>query len=285
MPNFLGKKGVIDEAEVFVNPKTSNVISGFTSEDFVYVDFDWTSSQTNRYFGNVLKQGADLLITTNSVRTGKTVATTTIKGAYAADGSGIEFLEIGIMEDDGLYSDSLAIAKYGQFKVSANAAQQELNWHRFLVVGGNASEKLYGADTTDNAFFDNAGDDQMYGGSGTNEFNFGSGNDAATGGDGGNYFKFGSLLCFVNGKQIYTKTIANFRSGDSIDLTSVGDAYKMQFNATATASNWKRGDLIFEISGNDGWLLGNTDRDKDAEIKIVLTGVTSFSAADNLDLN
>ncbi len=283
MPAFKGKSTTVDEAEVTINSKISNTITGFTSEDFVFFDFTFTAAEYMRYFINVAKQGNDLLFTTHSVRTGKVASTNSIKDVYTANG--IEFLEVGLNEgQDGYETPSFAIAKGSTSESAAAAIKETMNWDLFLIAGGSSSETLYGMQGSFNIIFDNAGDDRIFGGS-ENDFSVGSGNDTLTGGEGQDTYLFESLASFgANGRLAFTKTITNFdTSQDFINLELLASAYKMRFNSTATSSNWKRGDIIFEVNGSDGWILGNTDRDRDPEFKIVLTGVTSISM-NNIDI-
>lgn len=277
MPNFSGKKGIVDEAEVLVNPRTPNTITGFTSEDFVFLDLSLAPSQVGRYFVGLVKQGMDLVAAFHSVRTGKAAATTTIKGVYTTDG--IEFLESGAIE--GVEYDTSVVAIFKSFasKAEANASKEDANWEDSLIIGTQGADVLHSADGVSNRFFDNGGDDQAFGADNDDEFYDGLGSDTLTGGAGGDEFYFRSVHHFsTNGTLSHTKTITDFKAdqGDKIILSDLVSAHKMRFNEEGTASNWRRGDLVFQVNGSDGWLLGNIDRDKDPEFKIVLSGVTTL---------
>ena len=96
-------------------------------------------------------------------------------------------------------------------------------------------------------------------------------------------FEFNSVFSFAtktknNYEKAYVKTIENFNAaqGDQIELSYIGYNHLMRFTTERNLTTWKRGDVIFKVEGNDGWIYGNLDKDKDAEIQIKLLGVTVF---------
>ncbi len=107
-----------------------------------------------------------------------------------------------------------------------------------------------------------------------------------TGGAGEDEFSFDFVSDFVSGSTVFQKTITDFDAdeGDFIDLETLGHNLKLKASATATIENWKEGQIIFQVDGADGLLLGNFDKDKDAEMVIRLVGVTDFDVT-SLDLS
>jgi hypothetical protein len=128
--------------------------------------------------------------------------------------------------------------------------------------------------------FGGAGNDTLVGGAGDNRLIGGSGNDTLTGGAGEDDFSFELASDFWNGKAgnskvVWTKTITDFNlSDDSLELDILAISLKLKLNAGASTSNWKRGDIISRVDGNDTLILGNLNTDKDPEMIIRLVGVT-----------
>lgn len=290
MPNYTSKTGTVDDAIVQLGVNINNTLTGFTSEDFLVYEDIMTTTQKVKFSYDAIRVGTDLVIKTVNNLTDKVTATTTVKGGFSADG--LDFFGLAIYRDGQFDMDDgpIAVGILKNYSTSSEVAENErieLNWDAMSAFGTNSSETIYAATNAHNLIWDGEGNDRVFGGY-SNEFNVGAGNDTLTGGSGEDNYVFDRLSSFASkGILTFTKTITNFdaNGGDEIEMDEIAFNHKMKFTDARTSANWKRGDIIFERNGNDGWLLGNTDRDKDPEIKIVLVGVTSFDANSSLDLS
>lgn len=156
------------------------------------------------------------------------------------------------------------------------------------LVGTSGNDTLTGNDNADieDGLHGGAGNDTLVAGAGDDELMGGSGNDVLTGGAGEDNFSFNFVSDFVSGATVFTKTITDFNvdEGDFIGMDVLGHNLKLKTSTTATTTNWKKGQVIFQVDGADGVILGNLDKDKDAEIVIRLLGVTDFDIG-SLDLS
>jgi Ca2+-binding RTX toxin-like protein len=282
MTTFTGKKDVTDDAIVPVNISTSNTLTGFTSEDYVNFDFMITSSQKARYSNEGLRVGNDLIVNIRNSVTDKITSVSTIKGVYASDG--LEFIGSTTYVDDvGYLANIKQILKNTSSSAQATAENDDFNWDGCLAFGTSGNDTLYGAKRAYNSLHDSDGDDTVYGGDAGNYFAVGKGNDTLVGGFEDDEFDFRNVFSFAtktknNYEKAYVKTIENFNAGqgDQIELSYIGYNHLMRFTTERNLATWKRGDVIFKVEGNDGWIYGNLDKDKDAEIQIKLLGVTVF---------
>jgi len=288
MPNFTGKKGIIDEVDSVRTPFTSHTFTGFTNEDFIFIGTQWSKPQYVRYYIEGQRVGLDHISTTYSVATGRATGSIILKGIYGSDG--INFIEFG-HAIDGVYGNvfhlSQAIYKTSPSTVDqATEEQNELNAPLWGNVGTKGNDTLYGGNSGWNELHGSDGNDTLFGGDQGNFFVGGKGSDTMAGGSGIDEFRFQSIHEFsVNGTLTFTDTINNFNAdeGDKITLYRIANVNKMRFTDDRTSANWKRGDIIFEKQSNgDGWILGNADKDSAPELKIILIGVTEFDPNNNL---
>lgn len=282
MANFTGKKDTTDDVIVQASTSISNILTGFSSEDYINFDFMISSTQQARYSFEGLRIGNDLIVNIRNSVTDKIASVSTIKGVYASDG--LEFIGSTTYVDGVGYLDNIQqILKNTSSSAQATAENDDFNWDGCLAFGTSGNDTLYGAKRAFNSLHDSDGNDTVYGGDAGNDFLVGKGNDTLVGGSEDDEFEFNSVFSFAtktknNYEKAYVKTIENFNAaqGDQIELSYIGYNHLMRFTTERNLTTWKRGDVIFKVEGNDGWIYGNLDKDKDAEIQIKLLGVTVF---------
>ena len=149
---------------------------------------------------------------------------------------------------------------------------------------GTAGNDILGGGTDKDLLSGLAGDDVIYGGLGNDTLTGGAGADRLIGGAGNDSLKFIALADFGLGASA-RDVIIDFKSGeDKIDLAAIdpnsalkGDqafVWVTDFSDTA-------GQVRFAADGQgNGIVYLNTDQDTDAECEIMLTGVTTLTAAD-----
>jgi Ca2+-binding RTX toxin-like protein len=148
-----------------------------------------------------------------------------------------------------------------------------------LVTGGAGNDTLYGE----------AGNDTLVGGDGNDVLLGGNGLNVLTGGGGADTFVF-RAGDFEGGVTKNSALITDFSrtQGDKLDLrgldantaTAGDDAFKL---IGGDAFHKVAGELRYELSGNTVILLGDTNGDGLADIRIVLTGgAGTISPADIL---
>jgi hypothetical protein len=319
MAIFFGTKD-IDDFSVVMSPSIRNTITGISAEDFVSLDFMWTTANLKRFTYFSTKNGLDLVWSFQNIATEKIVSTTTFKNFY--DTTGLPSIDNfdysktvnGISTETG----SVGFSKIPTSKSDAANIFGDINnpQNCYEIAGTTDNDLIYGIDAEDywtdnsgvlNLFNDNAGNDTVIGGDGnydnenysTNIYRVGAGNDSFTCGNVANdVFILASLSSCRSGSNVFTKTIIDFNAdeGDVIELAKLATTHHLKFNTSRTYTSdtnatWKRGDIIFktqDIDGDgdlDGLLLANTDRDKAPEIKIALIGITEFDSSYlNLDI-
>ncbi len=172
-----------------------------------------------------------------------------------------------------------------------------------VIQGGGGQDILYGGAGNDTLRGDD-GHDRLYGGAGNDLLNGGAGDDLLDGGAGTNILEGGAgadKLYGGSGQDTFLYRAADFQSGvaksmddifnfssaqgDKIQLgaidanarTSANEAFK--FIGT-DAFHRVAGELRYEKVGGDSYILGDTNGDGVADVKIHVVGVSSLSAAD-----
>jgi Bacterial Ig-like domain/Cadherin-like domain/Bacterial Ig domain/RTX calcium-binding nonapeptide repeat (4 copies) len=150
---------------------------------------------------------------------------------------------------------------------------------------GTSGNDVLGGSTGSDLLDGLAGKDVIYGGQGNDTLVGGSGADTLTGGLGADNFKFTALGDLGLGATA-RDMVVDFKAGegDKIDLASIdanltlnGDQAFSWVNNFSIAA----GEVRFAADGQGNGVLSlNTDADLDAEFEILLTGVTSLTAAD-----
>ncbi len=255
------------------------VFRGFDSDDEVTLDISKVSVASLKKLGvRLLGNGDDVLAQFIDVKTEKILSTVTFEGSRSNQGlnavetrspDGEGGVEVELITLNGLIIDD-----------------ERFSGAEF--VGTSGDETLTGNDSADveDALHGGAGNDTLIGGAGDDDLIGGSGNDVLTGGAGKDEFSFDFVSDFVSGATVFTKTITDFNAAedDFIDMETLGHNLKLKTSTTATTTNWKKGQVIFQVDGADGVILGNLDKDKDPEIVIRLLGVTDFDIG-SLDLS
>ncbi len=153
------------------------------------------------------------------------------------------------------------------------------------LKGDDGNDRLYGQDGND-LLYGGAGDDLLDGGAGINILEGGAGADKLYAGSGQDTFVY-RTADFQAGVARSMDDIFNFSSAqkDKIHLggidansrTTADDAFKFigtsEFHRVA-------GELRYEVVGRDSYILGDTNGDGVADVKIHVVGVTSLSAGD-----
>ncbi len=184
-----------------------------------------------------------------------------------------------------------AVAKDNSGAVSATAVQAKVAVAAVrddLTLTGTSGVDTLKGDTIDAGSYDKlsglGGNDKLFGLAGNDTLIGGAGADQLTGGTGNDIFSFTALTDFGLGATA-RDVIADFKHGeDKIDLSAIdanltrtGDqafTWVTKFSATA-------GQVRFAADGNgNGIVYLNTDIDTAAEHEILLTGVTTLTAAD-----
>lgn len=151
-----------------------------------------------------------------------------------------------------------------------------------ILIGNNDDSRILGFNGDDRLFgFD--GDDDLIGMQGNDSLAGGVGEDTLSGGGGADAFLFNDVLHSTGADR---DTITDFGVGgaDKIDLsmidanTSAGG--NQAFNFVGSAGFGSAGDLRFATNGTNGFVLGDVDGDGNADLNILLLGVTSMTAGD-----
>jgi len=236
-------------------------MTGFGAGDLPTLDAGKIKQSAGSLFtADVLFSDNDLVVTFYSVKSGKTVTKVAIQNAKTSGLQNLGFFFEGHLETVNIQGDSKA----------ADSA----------FLPGTAGDDLLKSSSGSVEVFGGAGNDTLIGGDGDNRLIGGSGNDTLTGGAGEDDFSFELAADFWNGKAgkskvVWTKTITDFNpSNDYLGLDGLAISLKLKLNAGASTSNWKRGDIISKVDGNDTLVLGNLNADKDPEMIIRLVGVT-----------
>ena len=146
------------------------------------------------------------------------------------------------------------------------------------MIGSKGNNKLWGMDGSDDVWgmkgndklFGGDDKDYLYGGNADDQLTGGKGKDYLEGGNGKDVFIFASASDMDKGKN--ADVIADFESGDKIDLSGVGGLTfvgKDDFTNTA-------GELRFE----DGLLQGDIDGDGTADFEIKVKDVNTLDDGD-----
>jgi len=236
-------------------------MTGFGAGDLPTLDAGKIKqSASNQFVAEVLFSGNDLVVVFYSLKSGKPLSKITVQDAKTSGVQSVGFFFESHIETYNIFGDT---------KAADNA---------FLC--GTPGDDLLKASSGSVAIFGGAGNDTLVGGAGDNRLIGGSGNDTLTGGAGEDDFSFELAADFWNGKAgkskvVWTKTITDFNpSNDYLGLDGLAISLKLKLNAGASTSNWKRGDIISKVDGNDTLVLGNLNADKDPEMIIRLVGVT-----------
>lgn len=159
------------------------------------------------------------------------------------------------------------------------------------ALGGDGADTVYGSDGNDTVeggegadrLRGDAGNDSLSGGGGNDLIDGSAGADQLSGGLGADMFQFGSTDT-ANGDVVFD---FNRAQGDKIGLSGI-DA-----NANATSNNSftfvgasafskVAGQLRYEVSGTDAYVMGDVNGDGIADFKILVKGVNAFQASDFL---
>ncbi|KQR88064.1 right-handed parallel beta-helix repeat-containing protein [Sphingomonas sp. Leaf343] len=153
------------------------------------------------------------------------------------------------------------------------------------LKGDEGNDRLYGEEGND-LLYGGAGNDVLDGGAGTNVLDGGAGADKLYGGSGQDTFVY-RTADFRAGANQSMDDIFNFSSAqkDKIHLGGVDansrTAADEGFKFIGTdAFHRVAGELRYEKVGGDSYIMGDTNGDGVADIKIHVVGVTSLSAAD-----
>jgi Ca2+-binding RTX toxin-like protein len=153
------------------------------------------------------------------------------------------------------------------------------------LFGDAGDDRLY-AGAGDDTLSGGAGSDQLFGESGKNILEGGAGADRLYGGTGQDSFSYRNGD-FAGGVQASIDDIFNFSAAqkDKIHLgmidanskTAADDAFKFIGNATFHKI---AGELRVEVIGKDSYVLGDTNGDGVADLKIHVIGVTNLLVSD-----
>jgi hypothetical protein len=256
---------------------TDNFIyRGLGSSDVVSIDLSKVSvANLRKVTAQITREGNNCVARFLDTKSEKVLSTITLEGVFLA--GGIDRVLLTSPNGAGGFETELISLK-----------GQVINDPRFSeadFIGDSGDNLLTGNDNAvvTDVLSGGAGNDTLVGGAGNDRLDGGSGNDVLTGGAGKDIFDFGLASHFFSGSTVFTKTITDYRSEDFINLENLGRILKLTASATATTSTWKKGQIIFQVDGNDGLILGNLDKDAAAEMVIRLTGVTVFNVT-SLDL-
>jgi Ca2+-binding RTX toxin-like protein len=187
---------------------------------------------------------------------------------------------ISNINGSGTTNNNIITGNSGNNSLSGNSGSDTLNGSdgNDTLNGGNGNDTLDGGNDND-TLTGGSGDDIMIGGNGTDVLISDTGADILTGGLNNDTFKF------LSESTAYVQdTIADFTSGDIIDISSI-DANggspgngTFTFIGTAVFSANARGQLRFDNINHI--LYGSTNSDSTPEFSIALTGVTGLVATD-----
>ena len=209
-----------------------------------------TASLTGNSLGNTLYAGAGSNI---------------LDGATGSDTASYQYAAAGV---------TVSLASTAAQATGGSGSDTLLNIEN--LTGSNYGDSLTGS-IGNNYLNGDAGNDVLTGGLGA---------DTLTGGTGADRFDF-NLLTEMGLSSISGDTITDFKTseGDKIDLLGVdanpalaGDQAFSFLGAVSTFTGDSTGKLRFDTVSHI--LYGSTDADTAAEFAIVLTGVSSLSAAD-----
>jgi Ca2+-binding RTX toxin-like protein len=163
------------------------------------------------------------------------------------------------------------------------------------IQGSNFSEVLHGHSVQDYIYayggndtvYASGGNDYVDGGTGNDTIIGGEGADGLTGGAGYDVFKYNSA------SETWYDAIWDFNKAyDYVDLSGIDAKSYELFNPGTwgnQAFNWKgqlvgqglsKGDLGYQLVGNDTYLYGNTDSDAAYEVQLRIAGHHHLSTAD-----
>ncbi|MCX7256971.1 MAG: alpha/beta hydrolase-fold protein [Polaromonas sp.] len=217
-----------------------------------------TASLTGNGLGNTLYAGAG-----NNV----------LDGGLGGDTASYQYAAVGV---------TVSLANTATQATVGSGSDTLLNIEN--LTGSNYADRLTGS-IGNNYLNGGAGNDMLNGGAGNDVLIGGLGADTLTGGTGADRFDF-NLLTEMGLSSITWDTITDFKTseGDKIDLLGVdanpalaGDQADSFLGAVSTFTGDATGKLRFDAASHI--LYGSTDADTAAEFAIVLTGVSSLSAA------
>lgn len=253
------------------------IYRGLGSNDVLSVDLSKVSvANLTKVTPQITREGSNYVARFIDTKSEKVLSTVTFEGALLA--GGIDRVLLTTPNGAG-GSETELVSLNGQ-------VIDDPRFSEASFIGDSGDNLLTGNDNADviDALSGGAGNDTLVGGAGNDDLNGGSGNDVLTGGAGEDNFEFTLASHFFSGSTVFTKTITDYSGEDFIDIENLGHNLKLKASATATTSTWKKGQIIFQVDGNDGLILGNLDKDAAAEMMIRLTGVTDFDVT-SLDLS
>jgi Ca2+-binding RTX toxin-like protein len=238
------------------------VLRNFSADDNVTIDMSLVKkSSFVSIYTEVERISDDLLFTLKDTRSGKIKSSFALEDVYAEDG--LKYL-----------------TTMTPWSVDVDALHLDLDYAQYLIVGTSSNDNLSGT-SRDDVIYGNAGNDSISGGDGDDTFYFGSGDDTISGGPGADNFKLFGVPELSNKNVVYEKTITDFQENiDEIDIGSLVVAFKLKLRLSESLQSWKKGSVIFETDGTDGWIYGNFDSDKTPEMKIKLLGITVLNDDD-----
>ncbi|MBS0123127.1 M10 family metallopeptidase C-terminal domain-containing protein [Thetidibacter halocola] len=167
------------------------------------------------------------------------------------------------------------------------------------LVGGGGQDLIFGGDEDDtllgqagrDTLFGGAGDDllsggteadSLTGGDGDDSLHGGTGPDVLTGGMGADVFVFSTV---ADSPPTQADRITDFETGiDRIDLAAIdadiATGTDDSFAFIGTGAFTAAGQLRFGTNGTDGLLQGDVDGDGNADLSILLEGVTALTPGD-----
>ena len=167
-----------------------------------------------------------------------------------------------------------------------------------IMKGGKGADELHGKDGNDlltggagnDTLFGDAGNDTLSGGDGNDVLQGGSGLNTLIGGGGADVFAF-KTGDFANGLTKDADLIVDFShaQGDKIDLSGIdavaGTPADEAFTLIGSDAFHKvAGELRYEISGKNVLLLGDTNGDGIADVKVLIANASGSLAPGDLIL-
>lgn len=196
-------------------------------------------------------------------------------------GNGLNNVIAGTGGDDSMHGEG------GNDNLQGGAGQDVLygGIGNDTLKGDAGDDQLFGEDGND-LLYGAAGNDILDGGAGVNQFDAGAGADKLYGGNGQDTFVY-RTADFQAGAASSMDDIFGFSSAqrDKIHLgavdaksgSTVDDGFK--FIGTS-AFHSVAGELRYEVSGGDSYVMGDMNGDGVADLKIHIVGVTSLTSAD-----
>ncbi|MEH6522035.1 beta strand repeat-containing protein [Sulfitobacter sp.] len=151
-----------------------------------------------------------------------------------------------------------------------------------VIVGNGAGNTILGFNGAD-MLFGFSGDDELLGMRGSDTLTGGLGADTLTGGGSTDTFDFNQVDESTSSSR---DVIADFGVGgaDQIDLSTIDAdtslAGNQSFTFVGSAALSGAGQVRFAQNGTDGFVLADVDGDGNADLNIILLGVTSLSEDD-----